>query len=198
MKLGSNVRKAGATGHPKGQLWLLLPGHTRPGSSSCSGLTPALAVLEEVLQVKLVSDLWGMSRRGCPGLCAEFLSQPSSSAVCPYNPVNTVVRGKFISLKAAFLSPLSLLVWFWFFCKANLERALSFQTGTHTHTLSLSTCATRAVLYKGCSITSDYRTVVENDHVCFFPPHPKRFSHSVGNWKRFFFKDWMLLSLLEE
>lgn len=112
LKLGSNVRKAGATGHPKGQLWLLLPGHTRPGSSSRSGLTPTLAVLEEVLQVKILSDLWGMSRRGCPGLCAEFLSQPSSSAVCPYNPVNTVVRGKFISLKAAFLSPLSLLLWF--------------------------------------------------------------------------------------
>lgn len=90
----------------------------------------------------------GLSRRGCPGLCAESLPQPSSSAVCPYNPANTVVHGKFISLKAAFLSPLSLLLWFWLFCKANLERALSFQTEIHTHSFSFHLCNAGSVVQR--------------------------------------------------
>lgn len=89
-----------------------------------------------------------MSRRGCPGLCAESLPQSSISAVCPYNPASTVVRGKFISLKAAFLSPLSLLLWVWVFCKANLERALSFQTEIHTHSFSFHLCNTGSVVQR--------------------------------------------------
>lgn len=139
-----------------------------------------------------------MSRRGCPGLCAESLPQPSISAVCPYNTASTVVHGKFLSLKAAFLSPLSLLLWVWLFCKANLERALSFQTEIHTHSFSFHLCNTGSVVQR-----MQYYFWQQNcgrKLPCVFLSHPtQRDLVIVLEIERgFFFKAWLLLSLLEE
>lgn len=74
---------------------------------------------------------------------------------------------------------------------------MSFQTKV-TRTLSLSTFATRAVLSKGCSITSDNRTVVENYHVCLFSHPTQRDLVIVLESKRDFFEARLLLHLSEE
>lgn len=65
-------------------------------------------------------------------------------------------------------------------------------------TCTLSTFATRAVLYKGCSITFDNRTVVENYHMCSFSHPTQRDLVIVLEMERNFFKAWLLLRLFEE
>ena len=67
-----------------------------------------------------------------------------------------------------------------------------------TRTLSLSTFATRAVLYKGCSIIFDSRTVVEKLPCVFFSHPTQRDLVIVLEIERDFFKAWLLLRLFEE
>lgn len=105
-----------------------------------------------------------------------------------------MVRGNCFSLKAAFLSPLSLLPWFWLLYKANLE-GLVISNGRYTHFFHLC---------NACSVVQRmqyyfWQLNCGRKLPCVFFSHPtQRDLVIVLEIKRDFFKAWLLLCLLEE
>lgn len=108
----------------------------------------------------------------CPGVCAAnpFTSPVALQSVDP-NLANTEVRGRSFSLEAAFLSPLSPTPMVLVILEGKSRGPCYFRQKRRA--LSLCTFAVCAVLPKGCSITSDNRTMVESSRVHLFPTPPR-------------------------